>query len=97
MNNTVYKGALIIKHTFKRALIIHYTLKRRLVRPYNQEDINQRLYNGEVSQDTHRSKGNQRGYSARWTLPLSISYCIILIVHLVIDTMADSRKDPEMN
>lgn len=43
------------------------------------------------------AKGTEGGYSARWTLPLSFSYCIILIVHLVIDTMADSRKDPEMN
>lgn len=44
------------------------------------------------------AKGTKGGYTVRWAPPpSSISHYPILTVHLIVDTMADSRNDKEIN
>ena len=76
---------MIIKHTFKRALIIHYTLKRRWADRKTKKMLTRHCIMETSTKTPTEANRTQGGYSARWILPLSILYCIILIGHLAID------------
>lgn len=57
---------------------------------FSQENIDQTLYNQKGRQDTTEAKGTKGSYSTRWELPFSISFCKVLIVYPVTDTVADN-------
>lgn len=74
---SIFKRTLSIYYTPKRRWLIHCTVKKTLIRHCT---INKA---GRTPTEAKDTKGGE--YSTRWELPLSISYCLVLIVYLVID------------
>lgn len=87
----IVKRIVIIYCIFKRMLSIHYTLKGRwIIHCSVKKTLTRHCIIKKADKTPAEAKGTKGNHSTRCELPFSISYCQVLIVYPVIDTVADN-------